>query len=240
MAREILPSGGDAVEEHETIVTTFGAGEQRVVTRELPTDLAVAEYDETIERVRAGALVNVAAISLRKQRGRGTLEVAYERVLAQEEIDDGTQELYSIEQVRGIESAPYFASLTNAQIVTVRAAWEAREEADAGWVQLQKRLYGHYAHGQEQYLETAYEFRQTWTTTSRSAVVRSATGINTVQTLPSLSATLRRLINAMPAGQWLKKPTSVVSAGRQGWTVTIQYQWAPAWSVIYGGSFTGD
>lgn len=240
MAREIVPSTTDGIEETEHIETAFGVGQQRRVTKDGPADTIQALHDQIEAEVLAGAAPTIAALGLRKQRGRGTLEITHEILVAQENIDDGTQELYSIEVVRGIASAPYFADLTNKQIADVLFAWDMREEADAGWSEKQKRLYGHIAHGQDQYLETAYEFRQSWTTTSSGAIVRAADGINTVQPLPRLSATLRRLVSALPAGEWLKKPTSVTSVGRGGWQVVIQYQWAPKWSVIYGGTFTGD
>jgi Tfp pilus assembly protein PilN len=62
---------------------------------------------------------------------------------------------------------------------------------------------------------------------------------NTVTALPRLSNALNKLIDSLPTGEWLKKPTTVQNAGRKGWTVTLTYQWAPQWSIIYGGTFTG-
>jgi len=238
---EILPSG-PGVDEAITRLILPGQGRTETLVYTGPRASIEAIETETVERQRVGAITNVASIqTVLDNRGRGTLTITRELLASDSTSErDGTQELFGIEIVRDISTAPYFASLSNAQIIAVRDLFEQREAADGGWSTLQKRLYGHLAHGQESYTETAYEFRQSWTTSSTTAITRAATGVNTVQALPPLSGTLRRLVSQLPAGEWLKKPTTVTSAGRRGWTVSLHYQWAPQWSVIYGGSFTGD
>jgi hypothetical protein len=60
-----------------------------------------------------------------------------------------------------------------------------------------------------------------------------------VQDLPEMSSRLKNQIDALPTGEWLKKPTQVRYLGKEGTDVSLEYQWAPKWSVIYGGTFTG-
>jgi hypothetical protein len=50
---------------------------------------------------------------------------------------------------------------------------------------------------------------------------------------------MSRLIDDLPKGEWLKKPTVVQSAGNGFFTVRVTYLWAKKWSVVYGGSETG-
>jgi hypothetical protein len=104
---------------------------------------------------------------------------------------------------------------------------------------LEQELFGHLVHGQETYIETAYEFRQTWVVESTKALKLASSNANTVQDLPPLGKTLENLIDSLPSGEWLKKPTTCRSLGKNGWEVTVTYQYAKKWSVIYGGSFTG-
>jgi hypothetical protein len=186
---------------------------------------------------------DISSIVLDHSAGRAVLTINYDR-----QDDDirrlGVQELYAVDVVRDIKAAPYFAALLDNEAADVQASWDNRLTTDkiknyATWNNLQKALFGHMTHGQESYTETAYEFRQTFQTTSTKVLKASTANPNTVQTLPELTRSLQNLVDAMPTGEWLKKPTTVNYAGRKGWTVSKTYLWAPKWSVIYGGTFTG-
>lgn len=189
----------------------------------------------------SAAQLGIASLSYSELNGRATLTTALERVvISSDPGDDGSvQELYAVDVVRDIRTAPFFSTMTDAQVDAVTTARDNQQALDSGWTALQKALFGHLARGQDTYIDTAYEFRQTWRTTSTKQLAAASSNPNTVQPLPRLTATLKRLIDALPAGEWLKKPTIVQSNGRAGWTVTLIYQWAKEWSVIYGGSFTG-
>jgi hypothetical protein len=234
----------------EVLPNSATAYDQRIDKVEMPDESTtttitetgtVAAIDERIAYYRAQAILNgdISSISTSSSNGRASITVYYER----ESWDMrrlGIQELIAFDVVRDIRCAPYFEELTNEQIADVMAQWDNRGGVDIiGWDDLQISLYGHLAHGQESYIETAYEFRQTFQTTSLRKLNIAAKDPNTVQDLPMLSFTIGRLIKKLPDGEWLKKPVSVQYAGKKGWTVTLVWQWAPKWSVIYGGSFTG-
>ncbi len=172
-------------------------------------------------------------------KGRGNLEIVYRQLVETTDVD-GTQELYGVDISRDMYSAPYFESLTNAQVIDVRRVFEMQGAPDAEWSQLQKRLFGHLAHGQEQYTDNYYELRWTSKTTSRQLKKINVANVNTVQPLPTLAPALTNLIDTFPSGEWLYKPVQVVSIGRNGWQVVRTWQWAKKWSVIYGGTFTGE
>lgn len=234
---DVLPSMAAGYDQRTEKVEIPNEG----ITTTVTETGTVAAIETRLAYYRAQAMLSgdVASLMTSTYNGRASLTVAYER-----EPSDirrlGIQELAAFDVIRDIRCAPYFASLTNKQISDVMASWDDRDGGDViGWDDLEFSLYGHLAHGQESYIETAYEFRQTFQTTSVRKIRKAASNPNTVQDLPVLTETLQNLVDAMPTGEWLKKPTSVTYAGRKGWTVTLVYQWAPKWSVIYGGSFTG-
>lgn len=201
----------------------------------------VAAIEERLAYYKASAgsfNTNIVSIAYKASNGRASITVEFERV-DYEFGRLGVQELYAVDVVRDIKAAPYFKTLTNDEASAVQSAWEARSGIDSAWNELQKSLYGHMARGQESYIETAYEFRQTFQTSSNKRIKIATSDPNTVQELPKLTRTIDNLVDDMPDGEWLKKPTTVQYAGRKGWTVSATYQWAPKWSIIYGGTFTG-
>jgi hypothetical protein len=148
---------------------------------------------------------------------------------------------------RSIYLAPYFSDLTSYEILEVRKVFEDQGEADGGWNVLQTHLFGHLVHGQEEYLETAYVLRQTFRTNSTRTITKAASQINQVckpdnatgPDFPNLSSKLKAQIDSLPDGEWLKRPTQVRYIGKEGTDVAMEFQWAPKWSVVYGGTFTG-
>jgi hypothetical protein len=233
---DVLPSTAMGYDQRTEKVEIPNEG----ITTTVTETGTVAAIEIRLAYYRAQAMLSgdVASLMTSTYNGRASLTVTYER-----EPSDirrlGIQELAAFDVVRDIKCAPYFAPLTNAEVSEVQLSWDNRDGGDIAWSTLQSTLYGHLSHGQESYIETAYEFRQTFQTTSVRKIRKAASNPNTVQDLPRLTETLQNLVDAMPTGEWLKKPTSVTYAGRKGWTVTLVYQWAPKWSVIYGGTFTG-
>lgn len=244
---EVLPSTAEAwsYSETETEMPDDGISKERTETG--PSDVILARRDY----YRGLAMLGDSGISClvcNTASGRGTLQITYNRVATQwgsVESDNEIQELSAFDIIRDIKSAFYFSPLTDAEMSAVQQAWDNRwKVADipgySSWNAGQKALYGHMAHGQESFIDTAYEFRRVFQTSSNNVLKRSAANPNTVTTLPTLTRAMSNLIDNLPAtGEWLKKPTVVQYAGRKGWIVTEIYHWAKQWSVIYGGSFTG-
>lgn len=235
---EILPSTADGYDFSFSEVEVPGEGIVQTRTETGPAYIISARrvyWRSVADTLSAG----VSSLAYNESLGRASLTISFDR----EDSDTrnlGVQELYAADIIKDIKSAPYFSSLTNKEVSDVQAAWDNREGPSTSWTALQEKLYGHMAHGQESYVETVYEFRQTFQTSSTSRLQAASADPNTVQQLPTLNNTMANLINGLPSGEWLKKPVSVMYAGRKGWTVTVVYQWAKKWSAIYGGTFTGE
>ena len=179
----------------------------------------------------------IVAAQLQIERGRGTASKRYERLVAGETPAPGaTQELFAVDVIKDVRSHPYFASLTNAQILDVKTAADNGTGEDAGWSALQKTLYQHYAFGAESYYETAFVFRSTRKVGKSQALSISTSNINEVVTAPTASGTMATLISALPSGEWLKRPPSIRYIRPGVWEASEEWQWAKKWSVIYGGT----
>lgn len=242
---QLLPATGDALHGIDYRVTTrIAPGQQEQVTRveSGPRDLIAAR----LIHWKGQATVNADISDItheEAERGRSSLTITFAPIASTYEMgqndDFGVQELRAYDNEKDIRLAPYFAAMSNAQIDAVVAAWEQHAGPLSGGTALQAALYGHLAHGQQSYIETTYEFTQTFRATAQKTLNAAASNPNTVQPLPPRSPTMQKLIDSLPAGEWLKKPTQVSYAGNYGWIVTQCYQWALKWSVIYGGTFTG-
>lgn len=242
---ELLPATGDALHGIDYRVTTrITPGQQEQVTRveNGPRELIAARL--TYWRGQATANTNIEDVTHDDaERGRSSITISFSPQVSS--FDLGQSEEYGIQELRAydlekdIRLAPYFAALTSAQLDAVALRWEEHNGIVAAWGDLQKALYGHLTHGQESYIETVYEFTQSFRTNAQKALNKAASNPNTVQPLPTLSPVMQKLIDSLPAGEWLKKPTQVSYAGTHGFVVTQTYQWAAKWSVIYGGTFTG-
>lgn len=180
----------------------------------------------------------VVAAQLQIGRGRGTATKRYERLVAGETPSPGvTQELYAIDIVKEIRAHPYFAALTNAEILAVKTAADAGAAAGGSWSALQNTLYKHYAFGMESYYETGFIFRSTRRVSGDSALSISTSDINKVVTAPTASGAMANLLASLPAGEWLKRPPSIRLIRPGVWEASEEWQWAAAWSVVYGGTF---
>jgi hypothetical protein len=237
---DILPSSASGYDTQVGELETAD-GFVRTVTESGPVAVIKARRDSY--RLVAGNFnSNIAGLDYKEVNGRATLTVNYDTTEAWNSLSvesPSLQELQAVDLVRDIKCAQYFATLTNDQVADVQAAWDARLPTSASWIYGQKALYGHMSHGQENYIETTYEFRQTRRINSSKMLRISMANPNTVQELPDLNSAMSRLVESLPEGEWLKKPTVILNAGKHGWTVTEIYQWAKQWSVIYGGTFTG-
>jgi len=190
--------------------------------------------------------VALRSITYGTQKGRGTLTVNFEDIpavgntdaLAEDYAEGGTEflELSGVDVVRDIKTAPYFDALSSADKLAVQQTFDDRLPPDSSFTALMDTLYGHLANGQEGYLQTSYELRRTYTTSSTKEAKVSAANSNTVQALPDIGR-LQKLVGTLPAGEWLKKPTTVNYERQAGWRVTEHYQWAPKWSIVYGGTW---
>jgi len=239
MAYQVLPTSADAVESQVTRTIQPESGQSTVTVFSGPLDeLTTLEAHYT-------SIGGITSTVLAHSRGRGTLTVTTEREsLGLEQDDEGAvQELAQIAVSRDIKTAPYFETLTDEQVSDVlRYIENGVDETGityASFIDLQKSLYGHLLRGQKTYLHTAYELRRTWVTTSTKELRVASDNPNRVVTLPRLSGVIKKLVKSLPAGEWLKKPTVVQSAGLRGWSVSVSYLWSEKWSVVYGGSFTG-
>lgn len=180
----------------------------------------------------------VIAVQMQYANGRGSLAKRYERLVAGETPAPGvSQELSSVDLVKSIYTHPYFASLTNAQMVSVRDAFEKTAGESGSWSTLQKSLYYHLVHGQEEYYETTFVFRSTRRVGGSRALSISTSNINEVVTAPTATGAMANLIASLPSGEWLKRPPTVRFIRAGVWEASEEWHWAKAWSVIYGGSF---
>jgi hypothetical protein len=245
MAVEILPAtGGELHGLDVRTQTVIIPGEREQITRTESGPTALIEVRRDYWRLQSQIDASVRSIVVEDGNGRATLTVSFASAVSTSDIQQnekyGTQELRGYDQIKDIETAPYFKTLTNEQCFVVRRAFEDGQlTATGSWSDLQISLFGHLQHGFTSFVETAYEFTQTFQVSSTKALKVAAENPNTVQDLPDLSPTMKKLIDALPEGEWLKKPTQVLNAGRNGWTVIQTFLWADQWSIIFGGSFTG-
>ena len=246
---EKLPAAASGVEETLTRKTTPQFGTQTV--REFTGPTAELEVIEAAYLPGTGTFGNVSEMELRVSRGRGSLRVNFERVWEQVDTSDqSVQELASFDIVRDIYTAPYFRTLSLAVLSSVRKAFDnqltaaeitvvASADSWGAAGSLAYKLLGHLRLGMDTYVSTAYEFSKTWRTTSTKELKVASSNPNTVVSLPTLSGVMLKLVDALPTGEWLKKPTTVTSAGGGWFNVRVSYLWAPKWSIIYGGTETG-
>lgn len=247
---EIAPAGDTGITFTVKRVTPVGGRPTTVKTYRGP--VAAIQALEASLLAATPSLSGLASTEVTEnENGRAELIANYERATLGNNvpgIEDAIQELNPVEIVRDIFSADYFKTLTNDQILEVRNLYENKignyEGFDSSWITtmwnaLQLKLYGHLTHGQDSYFYTAYEFKQTWKTTSDRALRKSLADPNTVTDLPSLNSTMQKLVSSLPTLEWLKKPTQVNYIGRGYWAVSETWMGLPQWSVIYGGTFTG-
>ena len=251
MAREILPTASDGVELTTTKSWVGGAGESTTTKQTGSLDNIETLY----EAAKVDAVTNSLISQINFHTNKGKAEVTIIKTpseLDPAQNETGTQELSAVDVVRPIYAAPYFsvtsaappdgtgAALTHQEIGDVRRSVEdGNRTVLGGWNAKQQQLFKFIVQGRTTYFDTAYIFRKVFPTSGGVALQRSAANNNTVQPLPTLSTQMSNMIEGLPDGEWLKRPTKVRYLGRQGFEVTEEYHWAPQWSIVYGGTFVG-
>jgi len=242
MTREILPSSSDGIEETTQKSWTPDRGEQITTIKTGPGGSIDALYAADI--LKAQTDQTLASLSSNVSKGRGTFTIVKVPEPSTGDSnrieEDGIQELLAKTVLRDIVLAPYFEDLNYRQVLEVfKAIRDDAVEVDDDWIDLQDTLFHHLAKGIKVYNETAFIFRRSRKVGSMQQVKASMTDINQVTDLPHLATAIRNLIDTLPTGEWLKSPPKLRFLGRDGWEVAEDWQWAPKWSVVYGGTWTG-
>ena len=230
-----------------------GVGETR--TEEWPigerSDIK-AKYDQLVFDSKIGGFAtgNLTQLSMQSREGRASLVARFEDANPENGLN-GTdtrvvEELYAMDVIKDISAAPYFSTvvatkLTDDQVAVVRKAvredlLEAEIDGYAAWSASQKELRWLMLHGQESYYETAFAVRQSLYGVITSTIQASFTDINQVVNAPVLSNQMNLLLDALPAGEWLYRPPQAEHIGNGKWRITKEWQWASAWSKVYGGT----
>ena len=249
MATEISPSSSDGIETTTTKAWTPDRGEEITERKSGPVDAIDALY--AVDKTQGGTDSTISSLNNVSDRGRGTYTIIRVPQTSTGDtypiLEYGIQELIAMDVTRDITQSPYFKTLNYREVRAVVAAIrDDQAEADAGWSAKQATLFRHLAFGVTNYLETAFVFRRTRKVSSTNLVKATMVGINTVTatltagemtgTFPTLAPALLNLILALPDGEWLKRPPQTRFLGRDGWEVAEEWQWAPEWSVMYGGT----
>lgn len=234
---EILPAGKDGTELEEAYEFTVERGERYTATYTGTAAELKDTYDQTVPQVSDGS-TSIRSVTYRASQGRGTVVIASED---DPTTGNGVQELLGIDVIMPIYRAPYFESLTTETIAEIKIRFDEGISDITPYYSgtKEKQLFGHLVMGQTSYYETAYVLRRTYNTSNAAAVKLVANDQNTVVELPELAFSIQSLVNTLPSGEWLKRPVQCRYAARSGWVVSDEYQWAPKWSVVYGGTYTG-
>ena len=179
----------------------------------------------------AGSNPSYDSLDMDLGRGAGTLTARM--------VDDSAAvyELYSNEEQVPIQQAPYYDSLTRAEVADVTDARRkgAIAAVDA-WSDLQDSLFFSLCNGNHYYIRSVYVLRETKTVSKRSTLSASYSNVNRREDPPDTSA-VNTLIGPLPEGEWLKKSPNVQRLGKRKWTITQEWWWAPKWHVMYGGTY---
>lgn len=185
----------------------------------------------------------VSNVKYSTANGRGELEASFTRgdgVVAGGNPENGVvEELYGVDVIKDVRTAPAFESIGAYALNVVYSAWEGSLDEDSAWTDTQKLLYRMLSHGQESYIETAFVYRRTYFKATSDNLQLSFDGINRVDAdFSGLTSRMKKLIKALPTGEWMKKPpqTEYVSGGV--FRLAQDWMWAEKWSNLYGGTLT--
>lgn len=135
---------------------------------------------------------------------------------------------------------------TEAEITTAAAdkGLAAATYRWANWSTGMKELRYHMLRGVDSYYETGFILRQSVHGVRTAAVKASMAAINAVadggtgrQPVPVFKSSMDQLILALPDGEWLYRPPQAHHTGKGRWRITMEWQWAEKWSIVYGGTF---
>jgi len=172
----------------------------------------------------------LASLGYEPNKGRARLVMRYVRE------SQNIEELYAVDVIKDIKLAPYFQTLTNAEVTTVKTAYENNLDEDVAWSNLQKTLYKHLTFGAESYVDKQFVLRTSSFVSLATVVEADLSSVGTVVSTPTLSSNMQRLIKTLPTGEWLQGPITAEHLGRGRWRLDNELQWAKKWSVIYGGT----
>ena len=228
---------------------TLGDGETQTKEWAGERTKVATKFDELKAEALAGG--NIRALAYKRRTGRATLTASYGRGEGNTTIypDDVTmiEELYGVDIIRDIRSAPYWTTttatkLTDDLIADVSDAVENNySEAEitnwGTWIASQKQLRYHMLHGQDSYYETGFIMRQSLYGVRTSAIKAAFTNANKVVAAPVFKTSMLGLLSALPSGEWILKPPQAEYLGHGKWRVSIEYHYAKKWSKIYGGTW---
>ena len=234
-----------------------GAGESVVQEWPLaPPTEALVRYEAL--KAAMATTPRLAQVTLRTAHGRATLVERY--VLSGEGTDDGetVEELYAEDVIVPVYEAPYFAGITNDRMAFVLLcaenrcasesqinALQARLDYHTGmmyqfWTTQMKHLLWHLIRGRAEMLKTQFVLRRSEYGVRTRQVQAAFANINRVVPAPALKTDMSKLLSTLPPGEWLYRPPQAEYLGKGRWRVKQEWSWAEQWSVLYGGSWTGE
>lgn len=218
-----------------------GGGEAQVRTwRGLNT--AVEQLYETVKLL---ALTDPTYQDVQYNAGRGnatlTVTQATQQSITATDVENGVETVYEMfpnEFTKRVEQAPYFDTLTAAQIAQVYQSYNAGIlSTDTGFTSKQLDLMKLLERGTTEYFATGYVLRVTKTVSGRANVQASFTDVNRVVTPNVNNGTIATLIGALPTGEWIKRAPVVRRVNRVKWLIVYEYWWSETWSAaLYGGT----
>lgn len=261
MSATKVPSSATLPDPAPVITKEWAPGVGESEFHEWP--LGTAEEIDAIYQTKkseAEAGNGTQSLTYRNANGRASLVARFVRRGNASEAygEDVTivEELYAMDVIKDIAEAPYWDSLTGEVIAWIRYCADNRlnpaeitTEAQrlnyssslewGSWSNLMKSFWWHLLHGVETYFETAFALRRSLYGIRTSQVQASFTNINTKVTAPTFESAMDDLIESLPSGEWLYRPPQAENLGKGRWRVTLEWQWALKWSVMYGGTWNG-
>lgn len=219
-----------------------------------------AKY-ELLKSIGQSGTTNLQSLSTSYNTGRARLTAKYLRITDTNSptIPANVQvieELYGIDVIKDICEAPYFWELEDDYVAYVRKCaqemWtkaEIDENAPgasfnwASWTTLMKELYKHILKGAS-YIDTSFVLRISYTTANLSNVQASFNDINRVVSITDeeISPKMKNILDSLPStetepGEWLYRQPRTEYLQNGKWRLDREWQWARAWSVVYGGTW---
>jgi hypothetical protein len=238
---EVLPADGVTIETSLSSRDARGEPTTLVETASGRAKEIADLYNQYVDLLNSSAPDPMHELEGEFARGRGTLKAT--RIF---EVTDAeaNEELLQVPVNRPIYFAAYFRTLSVAEVAEVRRAHEdGALDVVSTWAAKQKRLFGHLIQGYDQYEEIYYTLRRTYPATGEDARTIGFATANVVVPASSLSFSQRmqNMIDSLPDGEWLRRPTTIRNlGGMAGFEIREEYTLAPAWSVVYGGTYTGE
>jgi hypothetical protein len=232
----------------------YGKGETSIATwKGRNTDIA-AKYAQLI--AVTGGVPTYDTVDLDMGRGMATIIATYAGSqggvgLPEADDQDPTYELYSNELTVPIWYAPYYETLTIAQVGDVRKALDhGATTVIAAWTDLQDSLFKSILFGTDEYIMTGFVLRETKTVSKRTVAKLDYTDVNRRVTPPEVS-TVNAIIGNLPTpttilghppvggdhSGWIKKAPNLRQFGDNKWQMTTEWWWYYSIHIMYGGTF---